>query len=720
MSKQNQPRDLASNWNGSIAIKITAVTIWIMLILSFAITIPFVSTFEASSEKEYSWESIQFTNQLQFMQSNHADESVFRDFIQQFVENNHVNYIRLLTNDIALEAGQRNAESYIIESRLDIAGTEGSVFFEFPSLKRAAKLQRVKFGSAIVGFSVLFSLFLYWLNRKIIHAPFDEIITLIQRVSRGENKVRFNSTRSDEFGQVSGFLNEMLDNLHQSQEELRKSNKELMEEIKHREEALAASRQKSVFLANMSHEIRTPLSSIIGYTERIRYNKARNDNERTHMLDIVLQNGNHLLHLINDILDLSKVEANKLTIEKEPISIIKIAEYTRRLLGEKAVEKNIQLNINYKLPLPETINSDPTRLKQIILNLASNAIRFTDTGKVEIDVAYHQDTDCLQITVNDTGIGMSEEEQKNLFKPFSQADSNISKKYGGTGLGLLISKRIAELMGGNITVESIKGLGSQFTCRVKANVDPDNTKFIQHLLPGDLDIYEYERPIEDVTLHGKILLVEDTPEIQQLVKAYLEDYGVEISIAKNGSEGVEQALGGDFDLVLMDIQMPVMNGTEAIRELRLNGYEKPVVALTADALPEHRDEFSEIGFNEILTKPIIINQLIKTIQHHLTPSKTQEAEQVAPQTNDNSDVLDDIRQKYLDRLPLYIEELKQSIMDDNLQLADEVLHQLKGISGSLGYQELTDIASETRELLQQGHIELANKKINQIEHYFNQ
>ncbi len=719
MDNDRNYKDLASNWNGSIAIKITAVTIWIILVLSFAITIPFISTSDTSAEKDYSWESLQFIQQLLAIQDASNRESEIRAFIADFLHNNRLQYVKFVANDVAFEDGIKSPQSYSIQSRVDSPHINEVVHFEFPSLARAAKLQRVKFGSAIVGFSLMFSLLLYWLNRKIIHAPFEEIINYIQRISQGENTIRLKHQRSDEFGQVSGFLNEMLDTLHKSQEDLRKTNKNLMEEIKHREEALAASRQKSAFLANMSHEIRTPLSSIIGYTERIRYNKARDEQDRNHMLDIVLQNGNHLLHLINDILDLSKVEANKLTIEQEPISIIKIAEYARRLLGEKAVEKNSQLNINYSLPIPETIYSDPTRLKQIILNLASNAIRFTEDGRVDIDIGYNRDNDMLDITVKDTGIGMSEGELENLFKPFTQADISISKKYGGTGLGLLISKRLAELMGGNISVESIKGLGSQFCCQVRANIDPANSNFIETLLPKDLEINEYERPIQDLQLKGKVLLVEDTPEIQELVKVYLEDYGIDISIANNGTEGVEMALNGDFDLVLMDIQMPVMNGTEAIKELRLNGYDKPVIALTADALQEHRNQFREIGFNEILTKPIIINSLIQSIQTYLNLAQTSTNPEQSTEEQQEHELLSDIRDKYLKQLPVYLEELKNSIERDDFQQAQAVLHQLKGISGSLGYHEITSIASETKELLSQGQVELAEKKIGLIENYFN-
>lgn len=728
--------NLARNWNGSVAIKITAVTVWIILTLSFSITLPFISTFESSTEKEYSWESFQLSKKLGTMIDTNADYEAIKMATTEFVNNNSIQYIQFKLDDINYTAGFSSSENHKVTSQLISIYGNIETKLEFPSLSRSAKLLQVKFGSAIVGFSVLFSIFLFWLNKRIIHQPFEEIITFIQRISKGENELRLNNNRSDEFGLVSKFLDEMLDIINTNQIELKCANKDLIEEIKNREEALAANQQKSAFLANMSHEIRTPLSSIIGYTERVRFNKAKDIKEQEKMLDIVLHNGNHLLHIINDILDLSKVEANKLTIENKSISIIKITEHIRRLLNEKTLSKNILLNINYELPLPDKIHSDPTRIKQVILNLASNAIRFTEQGKVDINISYEPLNDMLSIEVKDTGIGMTQEQQLNLFKPFSQADTSISRRFGGTGLGLTISKRLAELMGGDISAQSIKDIGSQFTCKIRANFNPNKDTLITTLSPKDLQIAELEKPVSDIQIHGRILLVEDTIEIQELVKAYLEDYGIEIDTANNGAEGVEAALNGQYDLVLMDIQMPVMNGSEAIKELRLNAYNKPVLALTADALTEHKKEHLEIGFNDTLSKPININDLINTIRKHLdqsvatknTANKQNQLSASAAQNNQHhkifhddtqhDDVLRDLKEKYLLQLPIYVNELKQSLEKDNLQQAYAVLHQLKGISGSLGYQELTDIAAETSELLHSGKHELAASKIKLIENFF--
>lgn len=712
--------NLASNWNGSIAIKITAVTIWIILLLSFSITVPFISTFETASEKEYSWQSLQFVHLIESLLHDNRSTVGIRQDARKFFKKSDIKHVVFNINNETIELGNKHEQGYHVTSQIKTPFEAIEINFSFPSLKRGATLERVKYGSSIVGFSVIFSLLLFWLNSKIIQQPFEHIINIIQRISKGESKLRLNSDRKDEFGLVSKFLNEMLDTIDNNQLQLKKTNTDLIEEIRNREEALAASQQKSTFLANMSHEIRTPLSSILGYSERIRFDKARDKQQQNEMLDIVLQNGNHLLHLINDILDLSKVEANKLTIEKRAFSIVTITEHVKRLLNEKAMDKGIKLIINYKMPLPEKIINDPTRTKQIILNLASNAIRFTDDGKVEINISYNQHEDMLNIEVCDSGIGMTKEQQKNLFNPFSQADSSISRRYGGTGLGLTISRRLAQLMDGDIRVESIKDLGSRFTCSIKAGYLQNENTLLTAINPNELHAKDITKPIENTDIGGHILLVEDTYEIQQLVKAYLEDYGIVIDTADNGLQGVEKALANNYDIILMDIQMPVMNGREAIKELRLNEYKKPIIALTADALTEHEQEFIQIGFDATLTKPIIINDLIKTIQNYIQPAEAlnDAVDSIAPPDIADNEVIEDIQEKYIKQFPTYIKELKHSISHKDMDSANSILHQIKGISGSIGYHKLTDLASETSKCLTSDLIEDAMKKIEIMESYF--
>jgi len=704
-SSKTSSKILISNWNDSIAIKITAATIWAILILSFIIITPFVSSFEESIIKDITWQQHQTEIIVKKIHETTPNESLIQETLEKIKNKGDIRYISLSGRGEYNVTGTSDANNYPLSSNIISYTNEHQLYIEFPPLERLINIQRVKIGSAIVGFSILFSLFLVWLNRKIIHDPFNTLTTLTQKISDGNTELRFNTERTDEFGMVSRFLNEMLDTIDHNQKELKAKNSELLIEIKNREEALASNKQKSNFLANMSHEIRTPLTSIIGYSERIRFGKAKDKQDETRMLDIVLENSSHLLNLINDILDLSKVEANKLNIEKNEFSIIKVIEHTRKLLNQRALEKNIELCISYHLPLPEKTINDSIRTKQIIINLASNAIRFTQKGKVNIDISYDKSSDLLSMTVIDSGIGMNDIEIENLFMPFTQANSSITSKFGGTGLGLTISKRLAELMHGGITVQSVEGVGSRFTCTIKSGYI-DGDKMITQLSKKDLEISEYENPVTNISLSGKLLLIEDTFEIQQLVKAYLEDYGIDIDTADNGEIGIDLALKNNYDVILMDIQMPIMDGKEAIKKLRHANYTKPVFALTADALTEHTDEFIKLGFTEALTKPIVINKLIKCIQEYmpLSPtsetkenSKTQFNRQTASLDPIEKHEIDDIsglKEKYRKQIPTHISDLKSFIQANELDKAFDILHKLKGISGSLGFPEITEMAKK--------------------------
>ena len=368
--------------------------------------------------------------------------------------------------------------------------------------------------------------------------------------------------------------------------------------------------------------------------------------------------------------------------------------------------------------MPGKIHSDPIRTKQILLNLAGNAIRFTRQGSVNINISYDAEHDDLVIEIKDTGIGMSAVELDNLFKPFSQADSSISKKYGGTGLGLTISKRLAELMGGDIEVKSIKGLGSCFTCRINAGFDQQTDELIYSVDEQQALGDEYEQPINDLQLQARILLVEDTLEIQRLVKAYLEDYGIDIDVAENGQQGIEMAMQNEYDLILMDVQMPVMNGKQATKKLRENGYKQPVIALTADALSEHEGEFSEFGFTEVLTKPIVINQLLTSIKYHLAEHPLDQLISNAENNQEMNDDIGDLQIKFLTRLPEYVDQIKQALDNDKLTDAKSVVHQLKGLGGSFGYPEITQIASDLEDLLRDSKTQEAFVMVTKIESFY--
>ena len=371
---------------------------------------------------------------------------------------------------------------------------------------------------------------------------------------------------------------------------IKKAQDELIS-LKNRAEA--SVRSKSQFLANMSHEIRTPLNAILGFINIL---KTEEENEKKlKYLDIVSDSSNSLLSIINDILDISKIENNKLDIELIAFEVKKEIDTLYELFSASADESLIQLKYFYSDNVPKYITGDSLRIKQVLVNLLSNAIKFTpEHGVVELHVDYSEEY--LLFKVVDTGIGIEEEKFFQVFEEFSQADHSTSRKFGGTGLGLSISNKLSKLMGGELTLQSTIGKGSSFGFKVHAIESKS--------------IGEDTKKETEYKLKGKILVAEDNKTNQLLVSILLEDLGLDYSIASNGKEAVEMCLEETFDLVLMDINMPVMNGIEAFEHLRQDEeiLRKmsfiPVVALTANAIKGDREKYINLGMNGYISKPI--------------------------------------------------------------------------------------------------------------------
>jgi PAS domain S-box-containing protein len=373
-------------------------------------------------------------------------------------------------------------------------------------------------------------------------------------------------------------------------------------------EAERASHSKSAFLANMSHEIRTPLGAILGFTELMRDSSSRE--ERADFAKIVSRNGKALTRLIDDILDLSKVEAGRLEIEAIDFNVRSLVDEVVALFHDSARQKGVLLHASIAAGTPEAVNSDPTRIRQILLNLIGNALKFTSEGSVEVSVQLQPagDLQLLEFEVHDTGIGMSSEQAKKLFKPFAQADNTTTRKFGGSGLGLVLSRRLSRLLGGDVTIrECSPGQGCTFKASVLARP------------AGATEIGVANKTIQSLVQNrellpgAKILLVEDSPDNQVLVKRLLTNAGMVVDIASNGAEGIEMAEANNYDVVLMDMQMPVLDGYAATARLRLDGYNKPIVALTAHAMVEDRNRILGLGCDAHLTKPIDSKLLIETI-----------------------------------------------------------------------------------------------------------
>ena len=388
-------------------------------------------------------------------------------------------------------------------------------------------------------------------------------------------------------------------------------------------DAQAASRSKSEFLANMSHEIRTPMTAILGYTEAL-LDPDLSDSEKLNAIHTVRRNGEHLLQIINAILDISKIEAGKLEVERIRCSPLQIVAEVKSLMQVRADAKKLPFKIEYIGAVPETIESDPTRLKQILVNLIGNAVKFTETGGVRLITRLVEDgtEPKMQFDVLDTGIGMTAEQVHKLFQPFSQADTSTTRKFGGTGLGLMISKRLAEMLGGTITVQSKPGEGSLFRVTVTTGVlhgvkmlgDPATATSVQPETPAAA-----KRAV--AKLDCRILLAEDGPDNQRLIAHILRKAGAQVTVVENGKLAAEAALaardqGRPFDVILMDMQMPVMDGYEATALLRQKGYAGPIIALTAHAMAADRQKCLDAGCDNYATKPINRARLIEMVESH--------------------------------------------------------------------------------------------------------
>ncbi|UYL09852.1 response regulator [Bdellovibrio sp. SKB1291214] len=378
----------------------------------------------------------------------------------------------------------------------------------------------------------------------------------------------------------------------------------LIENSRLYDRAQDASRAKSDFLANVSHEIRTPLGAMLGFADILK-DDGHLTTEQKHSVDTILRNGHQLLKIVNEILDISKIESEKIEIENIPFGARELLEDVTHLLRGQAEEKGIDLRLKMG-NVRDVLISDPSRIRQILINMVGNAIKFTEQGYVELRADAIPNGPpgrfILQFSVKDTGIGITKEQRGHLFQPFSQADSSMTRRFGGTGLGLFLSRKLARLLGGDITFNSVPGKGSEFTVTVMAHA-------VFHAGAGDTHKpgAHHAEDCLPAARGGKILVVDDASDNRELFKRYLQKAGIatsDIEMAENGEEALRKTSSTTYRLILMDIQMPKMDGFQTLQELRSRGYVAPVIALTAHAMKGDREKCLEAGFDGYLQKPL--------------------------------------------------------------------------------------------------------------------
>ena len=477
---------------------------------------------------------------------------------------------------------------------------------------------------------------------------------------------------------------------------------ELRQALSHAEHLAAA---KSSFLANMSHELRTPLAAILGYSEQGLREEAPAA-EMRRCLQTVVRNGRHLLEIVNDVLDASKIEAGQLHVQQQPVAPLPLVGEAIELLRPRALEKNLQLVLSAHWPLPAQVLADPLRLKQVLLNLLSNAIKFTPQGFVAVRVRASAEAGTWSVEVEDTGIGMDAAQCERVFQRFEQADESTTRRFGGTGLGLYISRQLARQMGGELSVTSTPGNGSRFLVTLPLGLA---ASWIE---AGD-ELPTIEAPVETAPprLRGRVLVADDVDDLRALIRSRIEATGVDVVEACHGREALERLVATSPDLVLMDMHMPVMDGREAVAQLRRDGHRLPVYACSADVMEKDVAAFIAAGCTGALAKPIDTRALYAVLAKHLPaagdvpasmpPATFGPGPAADPTPSDAAPdplaaALAQIRQRFIAKIPqeraALAEALRAALAGEGRDALVQFAHRFKGSAGTFGFDTVSTAA----------------------------
>ena len=476
-----------------------------------------------------------------------------------------------------------------------------------------------------------------------------------------------------------------------------------------RDAAEAANRTKSSFLANMSHEIRTPMNSIIGFAELAQYGDI--PPKTREYLDNISESAKWLLAIINDILDISKIEAGKIVLEQIPFDLHDVISHCQVVIKPKAEEKGISLYCYSEPSIAKKVLGDPIRLRQALTNLLFNAVKFTNAGTVKLLASIKNASDnsvTILFEVKDSGIGMSSEQIAKVFEPFTQADSSITRRFGGTGLGLPITKNIIELMGGALSAESIVGVGSKFSFILTFDLI-DAAADTPH---EAIAFNDFERP----DFAGEILICEDNSLNQQVICDHLSRVGVKTIVANNGKEGVdivakrEKNNEKQFDLIFMDIHMPVMDGLEAASKIAALKVKTPIVAITANIMSNDLELYKSSGMFDCLGKPFTSHELWKCLAKYL-PVKGYTAVNKYKQTEEEEKSLKQLQLNFVKNNQTTYEQIINAVDAGDIKLAHRLAHTLKSNAGLIKEKALQEAALTAENLLSEGKTLIDKEKI---------
>ena len=489
-----------------------------------------------------------------------------------------------------------------------------------------------------------------------------------------------------------------------------------------RDTAEAANKSKSIFLANMSHEIRTPMNSIIGFSELAQDDEISPKTRQ--YLSNISDNAKWLLNIINDILDNTKIESGKVELERIPFDAHDVISQCQSAILPKTVEKGFALYC-YSEPLfGKKLLGDPVRLRQVLMNLLSNAVKFTSTGSVKLLASIKEQSDdetTLSFEIKDSGIGMSPEQVARIFDPYMQADDSVTRRFGGTGLGLPISKSLVEMMGGSLSVESVPGAGSTFSFELRFDlVDDTDVKSAK-----EISISNLEKP----SFNAEVLICEDNHLNQQVICDHLARVGIQAVVANNGQEGIDiieeriKSAEGEvaikpFDLIFMDIHMPVMDGLEAAYKISGLGVKTPIVALTANIMSNDLELYKTNGMNDFLGKPFTSQELWRCLMKYLPVTDFVRVD-IKKQTVEEDNSLKQLRKYFAESNQDTFEKIKQALDAEDIKLAHRLAHTLKSNAGQIGEKRLQEVAAEVESMLSEGKNRLSNVMTKMLESELN-